>query len=121
MRRLVPIAFLLGLLAGCARFTPAPLPPLPFATDTVRTQVVSDGVVHRYIYSSKGPWAIHVLDVALDRCNRAVAVKGAESAAGRTKTSVLLGNLGANAHVIGGVNADFFSLANGTPIGLLVV
>lgn len=121
MRRLVPIALLLALLAGCARFTPAPLPPLPFATDTVRTQVVSDGVVHRYLYSPKGPWAIHVLDVDLGRCNRALAVKGADSAAGRTKTSVLLGDLAKSARVLGGVNADFFSLANGTPIGLLIV
>src|SRR3954465_16032112 len=102
--------------AGCARrFTPGPLPAMPFATDTVRTEIVRDGVVHRYIYSPKGPWAIHVLDVDLDRCNAAVAVKGTDSAAARIKTSVMLADLGKRETVVGGVNADFFSLTTGVP------
>ncbi|MGH7625084.1 MAG: phosphodiester glycosidase family protein [Gemmatimonadaceae bacterium] len=108
--------------AACAgRLTPAPLAPLPFPTDTVRSRIVSDGVVLRYIHSSAGPWAIHVLDVDLERCNIVVAVKGADSAAGRTKTTALLGQLATHEQVIGGVNGDFFSLASGRPIGLLIV
>src|ERR1051325_1084922 len=103
--RLPVFAFLAIVMSGCAgRFEPPPLLPLPFTTDTVRTQVVSDGVVHRYLYSPKGPWAIPVLDVDLGRCNVAVAVKGADSAAGRVKTTVLLNDLARTRRVIGGVN-----------------
>jgi exopolysaccharide biosynthesis protein len=113
-------ALLLG--AACSRaFHPAPLPPLPFPADTVRTDVVSDGVVHRYIYSPKGPWAIYTLEVDLDRCNAVVAVKGVDSANGRIKTSVMLDELAKREPVLGGVNADFFSLATGRPTNLLVV
>jgi exopolysaccharide biosynthesis protein len=118
-RAILALAF---LGAACARgVQPPALSPLPFPADTVRSQVVSDGVVHRYIYSSKGPWAINTLEVDLDRCNAAIAVKGAESAAGRIKTTVMLADLAKREKVLGGVNADFFSLANGTPTNLLVV
>jgi exopolysaccharide biosynthesis protein len=82
---------------------------------------IGDGVTHRYLYAPQGPWAINVLDVDLSACNAAVAVKGADTAAGRTKTSVLLGDLSRREQVLGGVNGDFFTLATGVPIGLLVV
>jgi hypothetical protein len=115
-------ALLAFTLAACTR--PATIPPLtlPFSTDTVAEHVIADGVVHRYIRSPKGPWAINVLDVDLSRCWRAVAVKGAPGAAGRKKTSVLLEELGATREVIGGVNADFFTLAGfqGVPTGALI-
>ena len=119
VRRLRPLALALAL-AGCAR---APLAPLraasfAFAVDTLRTQQVSDGVRHHYIYSPAGPWAIHVLDVRLDRCHTAVAVKGATTAIGRTKTSDLMRELARTREVIGGVNADFFLFAPpGVPTG----
>lgn len=118
--RLAVAALLLG--AACSRaFHPAALPPLPFPTDTVRTDVVGDGVVHRYIYSPKGPWAIYTLEVDLDRCNTAIAVKGVDSANGRIKTSTMLDDLARRERVLGGVNADFFSLTTGRPTNLLVV
>ncbi|MES2178251.1 MAG: phosphodiester glycosidase family protein [Gemmatimonadota bacterium] len=119
MKRLL----LLCLASGaCARpVAIAPLPALPFATDTVRAQQISDGVVRRFVYSPQGPWAIHVLDVDLARCNAGVAVKGVDSAASRIKTTVLLRDLATRTTVFGGVNADFFSLANGTPAGMLIV
>jgi exopolysaccharide biosynthesis protein len=120
MRRFV-LAALFTTTACSGRATIAPLAPLPFPADTVRSELVSNGVVHRYIYSPTGPWAIHVLDVALEKCNAAVAVKGADSAAARIKTTAMLNGLSARAKVLGGVNADFFSLANGTPTNLLVV
>ena len=108
--------------AACApRFRPSPLPALPFPVDSSRTQVVADGVVHRFLRVPTGPWPIHILDVDLDRCNQPVAVKGSDKPTGRTKTSVLLADLAKREPVVGGVNADFFSLATGAPIGLLVV
>jgi hypothetical protein len=95
---------------------------LPFPTDTLRTDAVRSGVTHRFIYAAKGPWAINVLDVELNTCTAAIAVKGADGAIGREKTSVLVGNLRASQDVIAGVNADFFSLAAppGVPTGTLV-
>jgi hypothetical protein len=86
----------------------------PFPVDTQRATLVAPGVVHRFIYSSIGPWAIHALDVDRDACYSAVAVKGFPGAAGRKKTSALLAELDSTGVVIGGVNADFFA-PNGAP------
>jgi Exopolysaccharide biosynthesis protein related to N-acetylglucosamine-1-phosphodiester alpha-N-acetylglucosaminidase len=120
MRRLLVVTLL--ATAACARARVEDhLPQLPFATDSVYSQRVSDGVMRWYIHSPTGPWGISVLQIDLDRCNRAVAVKGGDSAAGRTKTTALLGDRSKREHVVGGVNADFFSLKDGTPVGLLVV
>src|ERR1043166_9139032 len=106
-------AALVIALAGCAVGRGAqPLPPLPFVTDTVRSEEIAPGVIRRFIYAPSGPWGIYVLDVDLSRCNAAIAVKGASGAAGRTPTSKLLTDLAATRDVVGGVNADFFSLAN---------
>ena len=117
--RLTGCAFAV-VLAGCARPPFAPLAPaaFPFAVDSLRTQQVSDGVLHHFIYSRAGPWAIHVLDVRLDRCYSAVAVKGAPGAVGRAKTSDLMRGLARTRDVIGGVNADFFLFTPpGVPTG----
>lgn len=113
------------LLAGaCARPAVAPLSPrqFPFAVDSTRTEAVRPGVARHAVYSSAGPWVVQVLDVRLDRCYTAVAVKGSASAVGRRKTSVMLGELAATRDVVGGVNADFFDLgANpGLPTNLHV-
>jgi hypothetical protein len=122
-RSLVGIAV---LLAACGRAAPgrAPetAPPAPFPADTFRTEVLGPGVTHRFIYVRRGPWAINVLDVDLGRCLSAVAVKGAPGAVGRERTSRLLQSLGRTQDVVGGVNADFFSLVapQGVPTGLLV-
>ena len=110
------------VLASCAR--PSTIPPvtLPFAADTARAAIIAPGVVHRYIRSSVGPWAIHALDVDLSRCYSALAVKGAPGAAGRRKTTDLLTDLSRSREVVGGVNADFFTLAGfqGVPTGGLI-
>jgi hypothetical protein len=108
---------------SCARTPPREAPPsLPFAADTLRTQYVAPGVIHRFIHAASGPWAIHELQVDLDRCYSLRAVKGARGAIGRAKTSVLLARLNDSVPVLGGVNADFFSLAApaGVPMGALV-
>src|ERR1041384_1000446 len=107
--------------SACARATISPL-AVSFPTDTVTSRVVADGVIQRHIRSPKGPWAIEVLDVDLSRGYCPVAVKGATGAAGRKKTSVLLTELAASREVLGGVNADFFTLAGfqGMPTGALI-
>lgn len=107
---------LFALLGSCVSRGPAAPAPLvfPFAVDTQRVDRVAAGVVHRFLYSNTGPWAIHVLDVNRDSCYSAVAVKGFPGAAGRKKTSVMLAELDSAGGVVGGVNADFF-MPNGTP------
>lgn len=112
---------LVGLSACVGRRSVPPLAPLPFSADTVRSEWIADGVTRRFIYAAQGPWAIHLLDVDLDRCTAAIAVKGSASAAARIKTSAMLHSLASRMVVQGGVNADFFSLATGTPTGLLIV
>lgn len=124
-RRAAPLAewvvlVVAALLAACAGSAPPALRPsaLPFAVDTLRTQRLGNGAQHLYLYSAVGPWAIHVLDVRLDRCTSALAVKGAPGAVGRTKTSDLLRTLAESRDVVGGVNADFFLFTPpGVPTG----
>ena len=108
------------LLAACAGARPSALAPsaLPFAVDTILSQQVRPGVQHHYLYSRTGPWAIHVLDVRLDRCYTALAVKGAPGAVGRARTSDLMRTLAETRDVVGGVNADFFLFTPpGVPTG----
>jgi phosphodiester glycosidase len=109
-------------LGGCAgRGRLAEAPALPFATDSFQEHTLRPGVHHRFWHSGTGPWAINVLQVELDRCYRAIAVKGAAGAVGREKTSLLLGALARSHGVVGGSNADFF-LFNppGVPQGALI-
>ena len=112
-------------LVGCHSFSSAAATPslgvMPFPVDRVATQTVATGVTHRMLRSSAGPWTINVLYVDLDRCNIVEAVKGADSATGRYRTSALLGALATHEKVVGGVNADFFNLKDGSPTNLLVV
>jgi len=109
-------------LAACVHRPVAIAPSagaMPFPMDSERTQAVADGVTHRVIYSSKGPWAINALYVGLDRCTTAEAV--ADDSLRRTRTTQMLAALGRHEPVLGGVNADFFNLKNGRPTNLLVV
>jgi len=117
----------LGALAACAG-APAGRPPeiapssFRFAVDSFRGSKVVRGVDRYFVYSKVGPWAINVLDVRLDRCFSAIAVKGVASAVGRFKTSDLLARVETDRRdVVGGVNADFFSLATGVPVNALVI
>lgn len=109
-----------GARVGTAGPSTEPFPPtaLPFAVDTVRAQSLGPGARRLYLYSSTGPWAIHLLDVRLDQCLSPIAVKGGTSAVGRTTTSALMRQVAATREVVGGVNADFFLFdPSGVPTG----
>jgi exopolysaccharide biosynthesis protein len=112
-------------LAGCRSLGPsgaaASAGAMPFPVDQVRTQTVAPGVTRRVMRSATGPWTINVLYADLDRCNTAQALKGADTAIGRYKTSELLASLATHERVVGGVNGDFFNLKDGSPTNLLVV
>jgi len=116
-------ALALGV-AACVH-APAFIAPIdgamPFPVDSSRQQTVADGVIHRVIYSSNGPWTINVLSADLDRCTAAEAVASANGALQRTRTTAMLDSLERHEHVLGGVNADFFDLKNGRPTNLLVI
>jgi exopolysaccharide biosynthesis protein len=105
-------------VARAPRITPA---SFPFPVDTNRTATVAKDVKQHFIYSPTGPWAISVLEVRTSSCLKAVAAKGTTSAVGRVKTSDILRALDRQREVVGGVNADFFSLQNGVPTNLLVM
>jgi hypothetical protein len=106
----VGIAALVIAAAGCARSAGRERAPLPFAADTVRTTVVAPGVIHRFIYQNRGPWAIYVLSVDTRRCWAFEAVKAGNVLIGREKTSALVrDHAGTTSRtVVAGVNADFF-------------
>ena len=121
--RFLTAVALAPLIAGCrAASTPALEPlALPFTVDTLRTSEPRDGVVHRFIYSATGPWAIHVLEARADRCWSLAALKSSGGAIGRQPTSELVRTAAAREEMAGGVNADFFLFTPpGVPVGLLV-
>ena len=113
------------VFAGCRSIGPSDSAPslgnMPFPVDQVRTQVVAPGVTRRVVRSTKGPWTINVLYADFDRCNTAEALKGADTAIGRYKTSALLAAQATHEKVVGGVNGDFFNLKDGSPTNLLIV
>ncbi len=124
--RLLLLVAAISLAAASCRSTGASLSPaqlgvMPFPVASASEQKVADGVRRIVIRSQQGPWTINVLYVDLDRCNVAEAVKGADSAGGRYKTTALLERLATSEHVVGGVNGDFFNLKDGSPTNLLVV
>jgi hypothetical protein len=115
---------LVQLLAACSG-PPGSVAPaigeLPFAVLSARAEPVAEGVTHRVIRSSEGPWNINVLDVELDSCTTAEALASSDSATIRMKTTEMLAALARRETVLGGVNADFFNLRDGTPTNLLVI
>jgi hypothetical protein len=114
------------VVGGCAvpdqRAALAPLPEAALAylaPDTVRTEALVDGVVYRYTWSARGPWAVHLVQVDLrGRCELALDVLRAEAretgGAGRERVSSMAQR--SPGAVIVAVNADFFT-PEGTTVG----
>lgn len=88
------------------------------APDTARVVRVADGVIYRYLWSPRGPWAIHLMEVELDRCSLGLAVEAAPRQEGMrggraTVSEIVLGHGGT---VLAAVNGDFFT-PEGMPLG----
>ena len=125
-RKASPLMWFLAVVAfltACAANSRTPRPVqsldparLPFRADTVRTIDVAPGVLHHFIYSAAGPWAINVLEVERSACWSVRAVKSHRTAAGREPVSLLLEQLAERERVVAGVNADFFGLSTGVPV-----
>lgn len=88
--------------------------------DSVRGRHVGEGVSYSYLWSERGPWAVHLLGVDLGRCELDLEVLRAEgpdrAAARRTVTEL---QAGVPEGAVAAVNADFFT-PEGVPLGFEV-
>lgn len=99
-----------------------PAPPLPAPLEahlrptSVSAERVSPGVWYRAIRSPVGPWAIHLLEVDLDRCELGFTVVPEERSGWGPLARVTEMLQGESSPVLAAVNGDFFTL-EGRPIG----
>jgi hypothetical protein len=119
------LAVSLALIAGCAPAAPAAAPApvaaspaIGIVADSARSAEVAPGVVHRYYWLAKGPWAVHLVEAAPQACGVEVrARKAGGRLVGRATTSALASEVEAETGraVLAAINADFF---NFTPPGV---
>jgi hypothetical protein len=80
--------------------------------DTMRVTPLERGVWHVYAWHRGGPWSIHVVEIDRTLCPpRLQARKPGNTLALRATTSSL------SSDALVGINADFFMLPGGTPVG----
>lgn len=93
------------------------------APDTVRVEPVAEGVWYHYLWSARGPWAVHLVSASLDECRLGLEVarapvEGEDGRGGRATVSSLVESH--DLTVLAAVNGDFFT-PEGLPIGPEVV
>lgn len=106
--------FALLLLAppcGARQAAPVSLAGALGGADSLRFDTVTAGVVHAYAWDARGPWAIHVLEIAREGGVCMAARKAGPPLTARATTSSLA------AGAVAGVNADFFRIPEGTTVG----
>ncbi|MGH7449523.1 MAG: phosphodiester glycosidase family protein, partial [Longimicrobiales bacterium] len=81
------------------------------ADRTVTTTIVS-GVTHTFVRDGRGPWVIHIVVVDPRTCGPVLEARKPGAALNERATT---SSLAAGALV--GINADFFMLPGGTPVG----
>lgn len=124
---LVAVFVVMALVAGCRApdrpsgvATPLPGAFLEYAApDTLRSARLADGVWYRYVWSPRGPWAIHLVEADLVRCEIGLEVVRAPAQEGKRGGHARVTEMvrGAHAHgVVVAVNGDFFT-PEGTPLG----
>ena len=113
MRRASVVAAAAIGVAGCAGQPVRQPTGLPY--DSVATEQVAAGVVHRRLVANQGPFTIHVVQVDLRRRDLAVAAMHAfDSLRGRERTSgMATSRSNAGVPVLAAINADFFDLKTG--------
>lgn len=117
---------LVGALAVSGGCGGEPAPPLPQTlTDYLRpasvsADRVSAGVWYRAIRSPVGPWAVHLLEVDLRRCELGFSVVPEERSGWGPLARVTEMLRGESDPVLAAVNGDFFTL-EGRPIGPEIV
>jgi len=123
---LVPAAGVVMALGACEPLDrPEPLAEaIPDAAaellepDTTRTIRVAPGVLYRYLWSGRGPWAVHVLRADLSSCRVGLAVVRAPGDPGSDEARATVSRLLALAPdgSVAAVNGDFFT-PEGSPRG----
>jgi hypothetical protein len=121
-RRRAAVAMAIPMLcAGCAPHAASPTAAVASAAgrfadaDSMHSEVVADGVTHVVIHDARGPWTIHVVEIETALCEPVLQVRApAGSLAGRATTSALATG------ALVTMNADFFRLPGGTPVGAQV-
>lgn len=89
--------------------------------DSLSTETLAPGVVLHQVVRVHGPLRATVLDIDLSRCVDIRAVKGNNTAVGRSTTSALLSALPSSMRAIAAVNADFFLFTPpGVPVGAMI-
>ncbi len=90
--------------------------------DTIRTTRLAEGLWYRFVWSSEGPWAIHVVEADLSRCDLGLEVLRARprQAGGHGLEAVSSMVARSSERVVAAVNADFFT-PEGTALGTEVV
>ena len=122
-------AFGLSMLFVASSCTPPDRPvrsvePLPEALltylepDTVRGRFLQDGLTYHYLWSAKGPWAVHSLSLDLERCDLGLVVlpAGHDRPADPGLATVSALTHAGNEGVLAAVNGDFFT-PEGRPVG----
>jgi hypothetical protein len=108
----------LGLvLAACAAAPVSRPDPVRSAAglrdaDSLRTVTLAPGVTHVYAWHAAGPWAIHIIEVDRTSCEPVLEARKPEGplSARATTSSLATGSIAT-------INADFFMLPGGTPVG----
>lgn len=90
---------------------------LPFEVDTLRETEIAPGVVHTYIWSPDGPWAINLVEAEPGPCSPEIRTKKAGDAiVGVARTSAMASALAQELGrpALAAINGDFFL---GSPYG----
>ena len=101
-------------IAACGSQPPLRQPTgLPY--DSVASEQVASGVLHRRLVANHGPFTIHVVEIDLRRRDVVVAAMHAfDSLRGRERTSTMVARrANAGVPVLAAINADFFDLKTG--------
>ncbi|HEX6132613.1 MAG TPA: phosphodiester glycosidase family protein [Longimicrobiales bacterium] len=103
-----------ALAAACTAVAARP-PVTPAAfrdADSAAVTPITAGVTHTFVRAARGPWAIHVVEIDARVCAPALAARkpGPDLHARATTSTIGAGALAA-------INADFFMLPRGTPVG----
>lgn len=117
MRRfaVLPAIIPLALLGACATVRGGdPLVEAFTAADSLRVENVAPGLRHAFAWEARGPWAVHVAEVEPSACLVIEARHAGPPLARAAPTSAIAEG------ALAAVNADFFALPEGTPVGAQV-
>ena len=116
---------LLVVLVGCSTSERAPELPAAvlsaFPADSIRSEKVADGVWYHYVWSASGPFALHLTEMDLDRCDLDLDVASVRRGADGV-THERVSDLAARhpRPSLVAVNGDFYT-PEGAPLGPEVV